>query len=90
MLSPSHVLLLGLVVTACKSDLQRERELRACIAVGTDEARDRTDPYRVGNCLRYQYGWSDADVQNAQVQVSIIEARIRAEHDSIRRTRRHR
>ena len=81
-------MLLGLVIACGKSDLQRERELRACIAVGTDEARAHTDPYKVGECLRYQYEWSLDDVQKTEVQINIIERQQRARQDSIRRAHR--
>lgn len=78
-----------LLLVACgKSSEQRHRELVACIAVGTDESRAVTDPYKVGFCLENRFAWDGQEVQDAQVQISVIQRQIRAQRDSLARGRR--
>jgi len=82
--------LLALLAACGKSAEQRQRELTICIGAGTDESRGVTDPYKVGECLDLRYEWSTAEIQDAQVRISVIERQMRAERDSIARARRKR
>lgn len=74
-----------LALLGCKSADQKRRELNLCIVAGTDERRGYTDPLAVGWCLDNRYGWSSEDVQEAEVQIAVIERQIRASRDSARR-----
>lgn len=72
-----HRLLLLALLGCGKSDAERHHELTICIAASTDEARRTVDAYRVGSCLRNRFTWNAQDVQDAEVQISLIQRQMR-------------
>lgn len=76
------------LITGCKSENQRQREINACIAVNTDKRRAYTNGIGVALCLQTNYDWSSEDAQDIQTLVDKSERDLRRHQDSVRRQRR--